>query len=93
MHLATMKKCALLLLAIFGFTALSLAQTVTGTVTDKKGEPLPGVTVSVKGTQKTPHQPTTGCVHFKQCWLLMQCWFLRVLVFAAGNCCGWKSIC
>ena len=48
---AIMRKVAMLLVAIFGFTALSLAQTVTGTVTDKKGEPLPGVTVTVKGTK------------------------------------------
>ena len=36
MHHAMMRKCAMFLLAIFGFTAVSLAQTVTGTVTDKK---------------------------------------------------------
>jgi iron complex outermembrane receptor protein len=51
MHHAMMRKCAMFLLAIFGFTAVSLAQTVTGTVTDKKGEPIPGVTVTVKGTK------------------------------------------
>ncbi|MES2850403.1 MAG: SusC/RagA family TonB-linked outer membrane protein [Bacteroidota bacterium] len=60
MHLATMKRCALLLLAIFGFTALSLAQTVTGTVTDKKGEPLPGVTVTVKGTKNATSSNNSG---------------------------------
>lgn len=51
--LATMRKPAmLLLLAVFGFTAMTLAQTqtISGTVTDKKGEPLPGVTVTVKNT-------------------------------------------
>lgn len=51
MLLATMRKSAMLFMAIFGFTALSLAQTVTGTVTDKKGEPQPGITVSVRGTK------------------------------------------
>jgi TonB-dependent starch-binding outer membrane protein SusC len=60
MHLAIMKRCALLLLAIFGFTALSLAQTVTGTVTDKKGEPLPGVTVTVKGTKNATSTNNSG---------------------------------
>src|SRR5688572_9420201 len=52
MLLAMMRKSAMLLLAVFGFTAIALAQTqtVTGTVTDKKGEPLPGVTVTIKGT-------------------------------------------
>ncbi len=52
MLLAMMRKSAMLLLAVFGFTAIALAQTqtVTGTVTDKKGEPLPGVTVTIKGS-------------------------------------------
>src|SRR5678815_2589022 len=52
MFLAMMRKSALLLLAVFGFAVISVAQnqTVTGTVVDKKGEPLPGVTVTVKGT-------------------------------------------
>ncbi len=53
MLLAMMRKSAMLLLAVFGFTAITLAQTqtVSGTVTDKKGEPLPGVTVTVKNTK------------------------------------------
>ena len=50
MHLALMRKVAMLLMAIIGFTTASLAQSVTGQVTDTKGEPLPGVTVSVRGT-------------------------------------------
>lgn len=49
--LALMRKAAMLLMAIIGFTAVSLAQSVTGTVTDKKGEPVSGVTVTVKGTK------------------------------------------
>jgi TonB-dependent starch-binding outer membrane protein SusC len=60
MHLATMKRCVLFLMAIFGFTALSLAQTVTGKVTDKKGEPLPGVTVTVKGTKNATSTNNSG---------------------------------
>ncbi len=51
MHLALMRKAAMLFMAIIGFTTASLAQTVTGHVTDTKGEPLPGVTVSVRGTK------------------------------------------
>jgi len=52
MHFARMRRAAMLMVAIFGYTAVSLAQqTVTGTVTDKKGDPLPGVTVSVKGSK------------------------------------------
>ena len=52
MQLAIMRRTAMLLTVIFGFTAISLAQqTVTGQVTDTKGEPLPGVTVSVRGTK------------------------------------------
>jgi len=55
-----MRKCAMFLLAIFGFTAVSLAQTVTGTVTDKKGEPIPGVTVTVKGTKNATSTNNQG---------------------------------
>ncbi|MEO5892184.1 MAG: SusC/RagA family TonB-linked outer membrane protein [Ferruginibacter sp.] len=52
MLLATMRKSAMLLLAVFGLTAFALAQnqTVTGTVTDKKGEPLQGITITIKKT-------------------------------------------
>jgi iron complex outermembrane receptor protein len=57
---AIMRKAALLLAAIFGFTAISLAQTVTGSVTDKKGEPLPGVTVTVKGTRNASSTNNQG---------------------------------
>ncbi len=53
MLLAMMRKSAMLLLAVFWFSAFALAQTqtVTGTVTDNKGEPLPGVTVNIRGTK------------------------------------------
>lgn len=60
MHHAMMKRCAMLLLAVFGFTAFALAQTVTGTVTDKKGEPLPGVTVAIKGTKNATSTNNQG---------------------------------
>jgi TonB-dependent starch-binding outer membrane protein SusC len=52
MLLAIMRKAALLLLAVIGFTAFSTAQTVTGTVTDSKGDPVSGISVTVKGTTK-----------------------------------------
>lgn len=52
MILAKMRRGIMLLLMVLGFAISSQAQTtVTGTVTDKKGEPLPGVTVTVKGTK------------------------------------------
>ena len=57
---AIMRKTAMLLLAVLGFTVISLAQTVTGTVTDKKGEPLPGITVTVKGTKTATSTNTLG---------------------------------
>lgn len=57
---AIMRKAAMLLAAIFGFTALSLAQTVTGTVKDKKGDPLPGITVTVKGTKNATSTNNQG---------------------------------
>ena len=52
MLLALMRKTAMLLLVIFGCTSLAFSQTtVSGTVTDKKGEPQAGITVSVRGTK------------------------------------------
>ncbi len=61
MLLATMRKLAMLCMAIFGFTAFALAQTtVTGTVTDKKGEPQGGVTVSVKGSKNATSTNNQG---------------------------------
>lgn len=52
MSIAIMRKSAMLLLAVFGFSALALAQTqsVTGTVSDKKGAPLQGVSVTIKNS-------------------------------------------
>lgn len=47
-----MRKTAMLLLAVIGFTAFTKAQTVTGTVTDSKGDPISGISVTVKGTTK-----------------------------------------
>ncbi len=52
MLLAIMRKAAMLLLAVIGFTAFAKAQTVTGTVTDSKGDPVAGISVTVKGTTK-----------------------------------------
>ena len=53
MLLVIMRKSAMLLLAVFGFTAFASAQnqTVTGVVTDKKGEPLQGISVSIKNSK------------------------------------------
>lgn len=52
MLIAIMKKTAILLLLVVGFTAFARAQTVTGNVTDSKGDPISGITVSVAGTKK-----------------------------------------
>ena len=52
MLLALLRKSTLLFLAIFGFTAVVMAQSVTGTVTDKNGDPITGVSVTVKGSNK-----------------------------------------
>ena len=52
MLLAIMRKTAMLLLAVIGFTAFTKAQSVTGTVTDSKGDPISGISVTVKGTTK-----------------------------------------
>ena len=49
---AMLRKTSLLLLAIFGLTAFTLAQSVTGTVTDAKGDPVSGASVTLKGTNK-----------------------------------------
>ena len=50
MLLAIMRKAAMFILVVFGLTAFTMAQNVTGTVTDKKGEPLLGISVLVKNT-------------------------------------------
>src|SRR5574343_359686 len=60
MLLALMRKSAMLLLAIFGFSALWVDQNVTGTVTDKKGEPLAGITVTVKNSKNATATNTKG---------------------------------
>ncbi len=61
MHLAIMRRAVMLLTVIIGFTAVSLAQqTITGTVTDKKGDPVEGVTVSVKGTKNATSTNSKG---------------------------------
>ena len=66
MLLATMRKAAMLLMAMFGFAAVSLAQTtVSGTVTDKKGEPQAGVTVSIKGTKTATSTDAKGVYTLK----------------------------
>lgn len=58
--LAIMRKAAMLLLAVFGFVFITQAQTVTGTVTDKKGDPQAGVTVTIKGTKTATSTNTKG---------------------------------
>src|SRR5262245_53954179 len=48
-----MRKLTLLLLGVLLFASTSWAQrTITGTVTDDKGNPVPNVSVLVKGTTK-----------------------------------------
>ncbi len=62
MLLAMMRKSVMLLLAVFGLTAFTLAQNqkVSGTITDKTGEPLPGVTVTIKGTKTATSTNSSG---------------------------------
>ncbi len=60
MILANMRKRAMLLLAFLGFAFCMQAQTVTGKVTDKKGEVVPGVTVTVKGTKNATSTNNEG---------------------------------
>ncbi|WP_207532308.1 SusC/RagA family TonB-linked outer membrane protein [Desertivirga arenae] len=51
-YIKQLKSFVLLFLFTIGFMLSALAQSVvTGTVTDSKGEPLPGVSVKVKGAQ------------------------------------------
>ncbi len=46
------KKISLILLAMLGFTAVALSQnTVTGTIKDKEGAPIAGISVTVKGSK------------------------------------------
>jgi TonB-dependent starch-binding outer membrane protein SusC len=53
MLVAMMKKSAMLLVAVFVFSSfLKAQQSVTGTVMDNKGAPLPGISVIIKGTGK-----------------------------------------
>ncbi|MFN8252115.1 MAG: SusC/RagA family TonB-linked outer membrane protein [Ferruginibacter sp.] len=60
MLLAIMRKTAMLLLAVIGFTAFTKAQSVSGTVTDSKGDPIPGISIVVKGTTKGTSTDTKG---------------------------------
>lgn len=61
MILAKMRRGIMLLLVMLGFAISSKAQTtVTGTVTDKKGEPLPGITVTIKGTKNATSTNAQG---------------------------------
>ncbi|MEP7142892.1 MAG: TonB-dependent receptor plug domain-containing protein, partial [Ferruginibacter sp.] len=64
---AMMRKSAMLLLAVFGFTVFALAQnqTVTGTVTDKKGAPLQGISVIIKNTQNGTSTDASGVFSLK----------------------------
>ena len=45
-----LKNYLMLLMFCFGASNFMNAQTVTGTVTDDSSQPLPGVTILVKGT-------------------------------------------
>lgn len=61
MILAKMRRGIMLLLVMLGFAISSKAQTtVTGTVTDKKGEPLAGITVTIKGTKNATSTNAQG---------------------------------
>ena len=56
-----MRKTVMLLLVILGCSSLGFAQsTVTGTVTDKNGEPQSGVSVSVQGTKNATATDAKG---------------------------------
>jgi TonB-dependent starch-binding outer membrane protein SusC len=61
MILANMRKGVLLLLTFLGFAFSTQAQTtVTGKVTDKKGDPVPGVTITVKGAKNATSTNNQG---------------------------------
>ncbi len=52
-------------LQLLSFSLLAQQVTVTGTITNEKGEPLPGVTVSVKGTSATVLTDPNGKYNIK----------------------------
>jgi len=61
MILAKMRRGIMLLLLMLGFAISSKAQTtVTGKVTDKKGEPVAGVTVTVRGSKNATSTNNEG---------------------------------
>ena len=61
MLLTIMRKSVLLLIAVVGFTAMALAQkTVTGKVTNKNGDPAPGISVTVKNSKKATTTDAQG---------------------------------
>ena len=62
MLLVIMRKSAMILLAVFGFTAFALAQnqTVRGTVSDKKRDILSKITLNLKGTKITTSKNAQG---------------------------------
>ena len=61
MLLILMRKTVMFLLVILACTSLGYAQsTVTGTVTDKKGEPQSGVSVTVRGTKNATATDSKG---------------------------------
>lgn len=60
MILANMRKKVMLLLAFLGFAFCMQAQTVTGKVTDKKGDPVAGVTVTIKGSKNATSTNAQG---------------------------------
>jgi len=61
MLLTLMRKTVMLVLVVLGCSSLGFAQnTVTGTVTDKNGEPQSGVSVSVQGTKNATATDAKG---------------------------------
>ncbi len=53
MKVTFMRKLLVMLICLIGFTYVSHAQSVTGTVSDKNGKGLPGITVTIKGTDQS----------------------------------------
>jgi iron complex outermembrane receptor protein len=59
------KKISLIVLAMLGFTAIAFSQnTVTGTVKDKDGAPISGISVLVKGTKAGTSTNSQGVFSF-----------------------------